>query len=258
LFFSADISDLVVFGDELFFVALGGLHRSDGTFSGTALFDCELDGFAYRPLRVGESLIFFLRRGTGFEELWRTDGNCSGTIRLRDRLGNLGQQVALGDRMVFVASAIGSGIEPWASDGTVSGTRLLDVAPGIRDSFPFELVRLGDQVVFRAIDVSLGNEIWKRDGTPAGTRRLADVRVGPSSSNSRLYTPVFDRVFLFANDGVVGEEPWVVDPSTDRARLVADTRRGLASAQPLDSIGVGETFFFVDAGFSGTRFEPKL
>ena len=63
--------------------------------------------------------------------------------------------------------------ELWMSDGTAEGTRLLEIQPGPRGSFPQAFRVLGDQVVFAADDGLHGLEVWVTDSTPQGTRLVA-------------------------------------------------------------------------------------
>ena len=88
----------------------------------------------------------------------------------------------IGTRAVFVADGA-FGLEPYVTDGTVAGTRLLlDLAPAA-DSAPQDLCVLGNEVLFSADVPGLGRELWKTDGTTAGTVLVKDVRPGPSNSN---------------------------------------------------------------------------
>ncbi|MCC7376190.1 MAG: hypothetical protein IT581_16145 [Verrucomicrobiales bacterium] len=80
--------------------------------------------------------------------------------------------MALGSKTVFTASSLGSGIEPWVTDGTESGTVMLkDIFPGILDSNPGFLTRCGSEIFFFAGE-NEGLALWKTDGTQGGTRRV--------------------------------------------------------------------------------------
>ncbi len=86
---------------------------------------------------------------------------------------------ALGEIVYFSAYHPLSGEEPWVSDGTPEGTRiLLDVCPGACGSEPLEFTIAGDRLYFSADDGALGREPWISDGTTAGTLPLADTVPG--------------------------------------------------------------------------------
>ena len=101
-------------------------------------------------------------------QLWRTDGSRSGTVLLHQPLipqeeGLLVPKPAPTDdgRVVFHAYDTAHGHEPWVSDGTPSGTRLLqDLLPGPGSSYPQELLRAGDFIYFIAKLPVYDREIW--------------------------------------------------------------------------------------------------
>lgn len=77
-----------------------------------------------------------------------------------------------GSGMLLAIGQEASGTEPWWSDGTVAGTRMLkDIADGWENSNPGLAVSLGNQVLFAATDT--GPSLWRTDGTTSGTVRVA-------------------------------------------------------------------------------------
>lgn len=79
----------------------------------------------------------------------------------------------LGQGVVFSMDTLGSGAEPWISDGTAKGTRQLkDINPGTGGSEPTQFVTVGHQVVFRASSTLGLDELWMTDGTEAETRKV--------------------------------------------------------------------------------------
>ncbi len=82
--------------------------------------------------------------------LWITDGTQGGTVELIEDVNR--PEVAVGsDGIVFEYSTPGEGLEPWTSDGTVAGTRLLvDLVPGSQSSRPRNFVAIGGDVYFSA------------------------------------------------------------------------------------------------------------
>lgn len=93
----------------------------------------------------------------------------------------LEQLTPFGRRIVLVADDHVHGYEPWISDGTEGGTRMLaDVCPGECGSAPLIAGALGDRMLFWASPGTTGSgdrlvdgySLWETDGTPAGTRSL--------------------------------------------------------------------------------------
>lgn len=80
----------------------------------------------------------------------------------------------LGDLIVFPAAADPvHGLEPWSTDGTPEGTRLLrDITPGPGDSFPQVLAVLGNTALFSVYTEGRW-ELWSTDGTPESTRKVS-------------------------------------------------------------------------------------
>ena len=75
-------------------------------------------------------------------------------------------------RMLVVAEDARHGREPWVSDGTTAGTRLLaDLCPGVCGSYPDHALAVGERLVFGALDAS-GPWLWGSDGTDGGTVQL--------------------------------------------------------------------------------------
>ncbi len=87
---------------------------------------------------------------------------------------------------------------------------------------------------FQACDQEFGCEIWKTDGTAAGTLRITDICPGACNRTSapRDLTLIGAKVYLSANDGQRGEEPWVIDIATDTVTILADLLPGSASSSP--------------------------
>src|SRR4051812_18739942 len=77
---------------------------------------------------------------------------------------------ALGNTVIFSVTTPGAGAEPWVSDGTAAGTKLLkDIYPGASSSSPSFMTKSGAFVYFAANDHVHGEELWRTDGTAAGT-----------------------------------------------------------------------------------------
>jgi ELWxxDGT repeat protein len=134
--------------------------------------------------------------------------------------------VATADRLLFAAQDGLHGVEPWVTDGTPDGTRLLrDVLPGPGGSFPRSLAGTPDRVGFTADDGASGRELWLSDLTEAGTRRADEVQPGVLGSGPGLLTWVGDRVVMLATESEV-HGLWATDASGAATELVPDLEPG--------------------------------
>ena len=123
-----------------------------------------------------------------------------------------------------------TGDEPWLSDGTSRGTRLIvDLNPEVSDigSDPDEFVALGNALVFTADDGVHGRELWRSDGTTNGTRLLADVNPGAVSSNPNHLFVGKGALYFFATDAN-GSQKFM------RFATVGGTVQALATLSPPD------------------------
>jgi ELWxxDGT repeat protein len=181
----------------------------------------------------------------GFEP-WITDGSTAGTFRLADLRpggGIAGDSLAptvvtrrpapdftaLGDgRFLFAADDGVHGQEPWITDLTADGTRMLaDLHPGATGSMPDELTRLADgRVVFFADDGVHGAEPWVTDGTAQGTGLLRDLRDGFFGSAPDRLRIVADGLASFVTaDGDDSSRLHVTDGTPQGTRTLSDRLR---------------------------------
>jgi ELWxxDGT repeat protein len=178
------------------------LWITDGTRDGTTLLrDIDpgtasgLSGIAdFTPLADG-LMVFAANDGVSGRELWVTDGTTAGTTVLRDTnegaasaLETDAHITSLGDgRAVFVADDGTYGSELWVTDGTQTGTRLVqDITVGVQGSNFFELEELGEGLAYFHVGVTRDrSELWLTDGTAGGTRLLAED--GPWGSRADVF-----------------------------------------------------------------------
>lgn len=159
---------------------------SDGTVAGTHVLPQSLPPFA-------NSGGFAVLGDTALARTWNsdllaTDGTSAGSVQLtseRTRPGLAGPFAAaplLAD-LCFVADTAANGRELWRTDGTATGTALVeDLVPGPADGVG-ELVGLRGQLWFGS-----GGDLFRSDGTAAGrtlvhatgASRLENLAVGTS------------------------------------------------------------------------------
>jgi ELWxxDGT repeat protein len=243
----------VTVGERTFFLTTQSsteLWWTDGTAAGTA----RVPGFPTflvpnLEMAAAQQRLFC----TDFSaprRLWVVDATGARTVTTFQGLSP-SRLVGFGNDIVFLQNDSQFGQEPWISDGTAAGTRLIaDIRPGPAGSNPYRLRSMGLRVLFLADDGVSGIDPWISDGTPAGTQRLVDwpagvlageievisddfavIQTGNASGGSDLWftdgTPMGTRLeltdarFLHAHLGsifverpsaTIGWEPYVLDP----------------------------------------------
>lgn len=147
----------------------------------------------------------------------------------------------------FSASDDTHGYEPWVSDGTEAGTRLLaDLVP-TGGSDPSFLAAVESQVFFAA-----GSALYVTDGSTAGTRLVRsflDIGLVPD----RAQAVPFGGGILFVAGRFSDCELWFSDGTAGGTRLVRDT----AGGRPLNPrelvLFAGRVFFRGTDGTYGTE-----
>lgn len=219
---------LTAVGDRLFFAdstAATGyeLWVTDGTGAGTTpvadiapgpdgSLDWSLVWTGGWPLDA-ERLLFFADDGMHGAEPWVSDGTATGTFLLRDVapgaelshfaiFGPYSPPAAVSGGLAFFAWNPDLGFEPWFTNGTQAGTRLLadlhQQASSLYEPYWFsiaDLVALGDRLLFQAVDDEHGLELWTSGGTPGTTRLVKDIETAMADGRPLGSTP-FDLVPL--------------------------------------------------------------
>ncbi len=130
---------------------------------------------------VGDQ-VALAREGTDqVRRLWLSDDGPAGMHVLGDiqnpsRFANAPIPPPASDgRWIFMAQDADHGVEPWLTDGTATGTRILrDLNPGPAKAQPGNFVPCGNRFIFTA-NLGEGRGYWISDGTPSGTRLMPEV-----------------------------------------------------------------------------------
>ncbi|WNG53835.1 HYR domain-containing protein [Archangium gephyra] len=202
----------------------------------------------------GGTLYFSAHDSTAGQELWKSDGTPSGTVRVKDiHPFSDSSPTHLRDFngvLLFQAMHPDTGRDVWTSDGTEEGTVRLSDLPGTGPvNGPFAVA--GARAYFFAHSGGDGFSLWTSDGTRAGTRELRGLR--PESDGLSAAMGAADGSLLFAaDDGVHGFEPWRTDGTPEGTVLLRDIGRGMQGGTPqsMMELGDGRVLFaaFVDEG----------
>ena len=223
---SSPIGPIIKVGDRLYFSAGASDDRSvfasDGTPAGTAPVPGTegLNPFAFVP---GADRFYFRVPIEGGTELWASDGTGAGThaistISLSQSqdcpglgAGTANSVTVVGGLAFFCSIDAEHGAEPWVTDGTPEGTRMVaDLVPGPDSSRPIDFTRFGDVVVFFVLRQGAA-ELWRSDGSETGTSLVttipSDQRVGQlvvSGARVFFFATTADSTVLWSTDGTAG------------------------------------------------------
>jgi len=149
--------------------------------------------------------------------VWSTDGTVLATLPFEtafDSTARLGGVVVTDSR-----TPSGQQGNLVATDGTPVGTFDL----GLSTPYGYPLLTAGELVYFGS------DEPFRTDGQTV--EQLATIRPGPESANVYPLAEAGENVLFAADDGVHGQEPWVVGPAGG-AVLLADVEPGAAGGVP--------------------------
>jgi ELWxxDGT repeat protein len=156
---------------------------------------------------------------------------------------------AIGDLLYFRADAEGStDIEPYVTDGTPAGTRLLaDINTGDRfggNSSPDGYIEYRGMVYFQARDSEENAELWRTDGTTEGTELFFAIQPGEDPGAPRDFLIVNDLLYFTATTEASSSELWVTDGTVEGTRQVIDIRPGNAPGNPNFKTAFRDGFVF--------------
>jgi ELWxxDGT repeat protein len=254
-----------VLGDRLVFFAdtpASGIEpwATDGTAVGTV----QLAEVGAGPIslinvskvHVAGSLGYFATRiENGEANLWRTDGTPGGTFPLThfpgtEPFGRFSELSigTVGSKVTFAANDGVHGFEPWSTNGTLAGTRLVkDVCPGscsgVKGAFVAQAARL--YFVGTANRAGGNVEPWVSNLTAAGTNRLRDLCPGVCSSRPVGFIAAGPFVYFTAIDAPDHRELWRTNGRTlGTVRLTHVVAPGAFFGMGFEALAFGNTLLF--------------
>jgi ELWxxDGT repeat protein len=262
------LSNLVVAGNQAFFLQGRDLWTSDGTNAGTR----RLRTFRALPLfgawiKPAAGRVYLLADADGVhgQQIWRSDGTPEGTLQMTDfssslSLENLDSKVvdAVGDTLVFQARRNSDESTLWAVSPATAPAAVDLCASRCKLTFDSSsLTEVGGRLLLVAQDGAHGGEPWITDGTPAGTALLADTCPRSCSGGSGVVYPrTGSGAVFFQAAGTL----WVTDGTAAGTRQYSDG--GVAiSTDPPQLVQLGDRVYFSaeTADYSSpTYYGPEL
>ncbi|GAB3506236.1 hypothetical protein GCM10027442_10310 [Emticicia fontis] len=162
------------FGDSNLYATNGSAITLVKAFGNSTIQKASvIDGWLY---------VFVSNNTNNVLELWKTDGTTLNTSKVTDIYTGSHHFIFhnknflnAGNKIYFSFTNDTFGYEPWVTDGTAGGTKIIkDIKAGPGSSNPVSFEKVGNTVFFFAASPIYQPKLWKTDGTEAGTVVVAD------------------------------------------------------------------------------------
>ncbi len=169
----------VVYNDKVLFNYSGVLYITDGTEQNTQILDSNLKILSGDYVVYNSKIYFYGNTLTSGRSLFESDGTPTGTKQVfevyDDNItpGNKRINLVIHNNLLFFTgrstgfSSQISGL--WSSDGTTSGTRLVDTT----FELPQNMITINNKLYYRIYNkVDSTIDVWQSDGTSVGTKKV--------------------------------------------------------------------------------------
>ncbi len=180
------------------------------------------------PLTPFGTLVLFVGKSAGVEQVWRSDGTAAGTYAVANFNSTVGNSylpprfTVIGNHVLFATNTVSSGINEGvlSTDGTVAGTVNLSAVSFPNPALP-ETV-LGTAGPYAYFGTAGYGAIYRTDGTPSGTQVVSTPPslVGVLSFAGDASTVYFQWVGVNPTSGVT--EYWTAryDPTANTTTVL--------------------------------------
>lgn len=183
---------------------------------------------------LGERLLF--RDDAGLRS---TDGTVAGTTTIAPSVNWIGEFTSDDTAFYFLTT---TGL--WRTDGTTTGTTQIAAAPANLQIQ--KLIANAGGLFALAVEPTTGRELYRFDAANAQFVLVADIAPGAAWGVGTVeQVGAGPTLFLTANDGLSGNEPWISDGTTAGTRRLADVFPGAASSGPDWLCVAGPLAYFV-------------
>lgn len=247
-----EITEAEITDDYLYFVFNDALWQSDGSPAGTAVVDVDELPYAGNLKTAGNTLFFATASGSGSTvRLYATTGTTPVSLKEFSAAEPgiaLSNFTDVNSRLYFslTKDLPDSGNELWVSDGTTTGTVLVESfewTPPDQSTAIRNFAAYNGNLYFQGAS-SANYSLWTSDGTKAGTIKVSDAQLGyPYFGENR---PVESGGSLFfSGDG----ELWISDGSSAGTRQFFDINQGQVSIPQFLTDVDGELYFVANDGY---------
>jgi|GEM_PF-6641827 len=141
-----------------------------------------------------------------------------------------------------------NGIKLWVTDGTETGTVMVENIPPSSGAIRQVAVELNGSLIFEADDSSsIGRELWITDGTSSGTQLLLNINQSGAGEATKWLGKINGKQLFSADMGANGIQLWVTDGTANGTILLKDIERN-------DSVVLGDRMYLsADDGVTGNE-----